>query len=292
MSAHHPTPTPYVGRFAPSPTGPLHFGSLVAAVASYLDARAHHGQWLLRMEDIDTPRCVPGAADAILTTLEAFGFAWDGPVLYQSTRSAHYRAALDSLLARSLAFPCACTRKEIGDQPYPGTCRQGLHGRPARAWRLRVPSEPITFHDRLQGPYTAHLETESGDFVLLRADGLWAYQLAVVVDDHAQGVTHIVRGADLLDSTPRQLYLQTCLGYPHPSYLHVPVATNPQGEKLSKQTFAPALQNQDAPQLLHQALHFLHQPAPLLPLNELWAWAREHWAPHALPPVPSRPLSE
>ncbi len=293
MSAHHsllPQPQ-YIGRFAPSPTGPLHFGSLVAAVASYLDAHAHQGQWLVRMEDVDTPRCVPGAADSILRTLEAFGLHWHGSVLYQSERSAAYQAALDQLIAQGHAFPCACTRKEIGDAPYPGTCREGLHGKAPRAYRLRVNSECISFEDRLQGPYSAHLETECGDFVLLRADGLWAYQLAVVVDDEAQGVTHVVRGADLLDSTPRQIHLQRCLGYRPLSYLHVPVALGQHGEKLSKQTLAPALDNNYAPHLLRQALRFLGQDAPALPLSELWAWAREHWGLDALLRERSRPLS-
>lgn len=293
MSAHHsllPQPQ-YIGRFAPSPTGPLHFGSLVAAVASYLDAHAHQGQWLVRMEDVDTPRCIPGAADSILRTLEAFGLHWHGPVLYQSARGVAYQAALDQLIAQGHAFPCACTRKEVGDAPYPGTCREGLRGKPARAYRLRVNSETIAFEDRLQGPYSANLETECGDFVLLRADGLWAYQLAVVVDDEAQGVTDVVRGADLLDSTPRQIHLQRCLGYRPLRYLHVPVALGEHGEKLSKQTLAPALDNYDAPRLLRQALRFLGQDAPALPLSELWAWARVHWRPDALPRERSRPLS-
>ncbi len=293
MSAHHPLPRPYVGRFAPSPTGPLHFGSLVAAVASYLDAHTHQGQWLIRMEDIDEPRCIPGAGQEILRTLEAFGFQWHGPVIYQSQRHEAYRATLDQLIAQQDAYPCACTRSQIkiiGDGPYPGTCRQGLNGKAPRAWRLRVPNEILEFQDRLQGPYAENLETNCGDFVLLRADGLYAYQLAVVVDDEAQGVTHIVRGADLLDSTPRQILLQRRLGYRQPAYLHVPVAVDRNGDKLSKQTRAPAINGDEAPELLRQALRFLGQPAPQLSLNELWAWAKEHWQLDALPPARSRPL--
>ena len=248
----------YRGRFAPSPTGPLHFGSLVAALASWLDARAHGGVWLVRIEDIDSPRTVPGAAEAILATLERFGFQADEPPVWQSARVNRYRAALDALIAAGHVYPCGCTRKEIADSQvhghrrnttliYPGTCRSGLHGKPARAWRLRVPGdEPpgaavIGFDDRWQGAQSQDLATEVGDFVLLRADGQWAYQLAVVVDDAAQGITHVVRGADLLDSTARQIWLQRCLGVATPAYLHVPVVTNADGDKLSKQTGAQAL---------------------------------------------------
>lgn len=249
---------PYRGRFAPSPTGPLHFGSLVSALASWLDARAHGGTWLVRIEDIDGPRTMPGAAEDILATLDRFGFRADEPPVWQSARVDLYRAALDRLLATGHVYPCGCTRKEIADSQlrahqrnttliYPGTCRDGLHGKPARAWRLRVPDEDppgtatIRFDDRWLGPQSQNLATEVGDFVLLRADGQWAYQLAVVVDDAAQGITHVVRGADLLDSTARQIWLQRCLGVPTPTYLHVPVVTNAEGEKLSKQTGAQAL---------------------------------------------------
>ena len=235
----------YVGRFAPSPTGPLHFGSLVAALASWLDARAAEGRWLVRIEDLDPPRAVPGAADEILRTLDRLGLGWDGPVLYQSRRSASYEAALESLDT----YWCGCTRREIADssigratdgaQIYPGTCRTGLApGKTPRALRLRTGGEEIAFTDRVQGPQRQILEREIGDFVLLRADGQFAYQLAVVVDDAEQGVTDVVRGADLLDSTPRQIFLQRLLGYPMPRYLHVPAAVNQAGEKLSKQTGA------------------------------------------------------
>ena len=245
----------YRGRFAPSPTGPLHFGSLVAALASYLDARAHRGAWLVRIEDIDAPRTVPGAADDILATLARFGMHADEPPEWQSRRIGHYRAALDQLQTDGHVYPCGCTRKEIADSQrrahqrnttliYPGTCRDGLHGKPARAWRLRVPDGDaalIRFDDRWLGPRQQNLATEVGDFVLLRADGQWAYQLAVVVDDAAAGITHVVRGADLLDSTARQIWLQRCLRVPTPAWMHVPVVTNADGEKLSKQNGAEAL---------------------------------------------------
>jgi len=244
---------PYRGRFAPSPTGPLHFGSLVAALASWLDARAHHGAWLVRIEDIDAPRTVPGADQQILATLARFGMTPDEPPEWQSRRNVHYQLAFDQLRDAGLVYPCGCTRREIADSQerthernttlvYPGTCRAGLHGKPVRSWRLRVPDDGdaalIRFADRWQGPQAQNLATEVGDFVLLRADGQWAYQLAVVVDDAAMGITHVVRGADLIDSTARQIYLQRCLGAPTPAWLHVPVVMNADGEKLSKQNGA------------------------------------------------------
>ncbi len=262
----------YVGRFAPSPTGPLHAGSLVAAVASYLDAKAHRGRWLLRIEDIDEARTVPGAAEDIIATLAAFGMQPDGDIVWQSRRKALYEAAFDKLGHH--VFACACTRKEIADSRvalaadgaaiYPGTCRAGLPaGKAARAWRLRVPgseagagdggidgakdgakddaADDIHFHDRWQGDIHENLARSVGDFVLRRADGFWAYQLAVVVDDAEQQVTDVVRGADLLESTARQIYLQRLLQLPTPRYLHVPVVANALGEKLSKQTGATAL---------------------------------------------------
>jgi len=283
----------YRGRFAPSPTGPLHFGSLVAAVGSYLDARAQGGQWLVRMEDVDTPRNVPGAAEDILHTLELFGFAWDGPVLYQSARLEAYRSELERLCRSGLAYGCACSRKEIADSAsrpaidgglvYPGTCRNGLPAdRTARAWRLRVSTEPVGFDDRLQGHVEQQLERDVGDFVLLRADGLFAYQLAVTVDDEFQGITDIVRGADLLASTPRQIWLQRCLGYATPRYAHLPVAANAAGEKLSKQTRAPALDIARAAAELVGALAFLGQAVPAelsrATVNDVWAWAAENWS--------------
>jgi glutamyl-Q tRNA(Asp) synthetase len=285
----------YTGRFAPSPTGPLHFGSLIAAVGSYLDARAHGGQWRLRMEDIDEPRCSQAHADAILRVLEACGFEWDGEVIYQSRRKERYQAALDRLIESRHAYPCACSRSEIADSSitgiegpvYPGTCRGGLHGRTARAWRVRVDSEPVCFEDRLQGEHCQNLETDIGDFVIKRADNYFAYQLAVVVDDQDQGVTHVVRGADLLASTPRQIHLQRLLGYPMPDYLHLPVAVNEAGQKLSKQTLAAPLEADQAGPALVAALRFLGQK----PEDELGrakgaailAWAAENFSPAAMP---------
>jgi glutamyl-Q tRNA(Asp) synthetase len=257
----------YVGRFAPSPTGPLHFGSLVAALASYMEARSAKGKWLLRMEDLDKPREQPGAADAILRTLEALGLHWDGPVEYQSRRTGLYRAALEGLAAHT--YPCGCTRSEIADSAlaidgarvYGGTCRPGLAaGKTARAIRIRAEAE-IRFVDRVQGAQAQRLERDVGDFVLWRADGQFAYQLAVVVDDAQQGVTAVVRGADLLDSTARQIYLQQRLGYPEPRYLHVPVAVNAAGEKLSKQTGAEPVAAARRGEALRRAFAFLGQPA-------------------------------
>lgn len=245
----------YVGRFAPSPTGPLHAGSLVAALASWLDARAHGGRWLLRIEDVDAPRSVAGADALIRAQLSSCGLTWDGEVMVQSTRDAAYAAAFAALRAAGQVYPCACTRREIADSianvrehafgrelVYPGTCRAGLApGRAPRAWRVRVPAGAIGFDDVLAGRRSQDLAREVGDFVLRRADGLWAYQLAVVVDDIAQGVTHVVRGADLIDSTARQLHLIRLLGGTPPEYLHVPVVTSADGEKLSKQTGAAAI---------------------------------------------------
>ena len=255
----------YRGRFAPSPTGPLHMGSLVAAMASYLDAKAHHGQWLVRIEDLDFDRNVVGADQHILASLQRCGMQADETIEWQSHRTHLYQAALDKL--GPFVFPCACSRKEIADsrlraglqdsQIYPGTCRNGLApDRVARSFRLRVPDGEaaiIHFHDRLMGEQSQDLNAEVGDFVLKRADGFWAYQLAVVVDDAAQGITDIVRGEDLLDSTARQIYLQNLLGLPQPRYLHVPVVVNEVGEKLSKQTGAVAFDRGDN-DLLNDAL--------------------------------------
>jgi glutamyl-Q tRNA(Asp) synthetase len=243
----------YRGRFAPSPTGPLHFGSLVAALGSYLDAKAHSGEWLVRIEDIDAPRTVPGAADDILRTLERFGLEWDGPVLYQSSRLEAYQAALEDLRRRDLVFPCGCSRKDVGDR-YPGTCRDGIRGRVDMAsWRFRVPDEIVSFEDRRLGPQHQNVYDYVGDFVLKRADGLFAYQLAVVVDDAYQGITDIVRGEDLLDSTARQLLLQRALGLTQPHYTHLPVVLNEAGQKLSKQTGATALDPDRVAELLTKA---------------------------------------
>lgn len=283
----------YIGRFAPSPSGPLHAGSLVAALASYLDARAHRGTWLLRIEDIDEMRTVPGAVAAIMQALAAFGMQHDGAVLVQSQRKDLYQAACDRLTAH--VYPCGCTRKEIADSRlgiaadgaaiYPGTCRHGIAaGKTARTLRLRVPDagqagETITFDDRWLGPLTQHLATEVGDFVLKRADGYWAYQLAVVVDDADQGVTHIVRGTDLLESTGRQIYLQRLLGLPTPSYMHVPVVLNESGEKLSKQTGAQALDLAHPLDELLRAARFLGLPiADAQSLADFWRLAIAAWA--------------
>lgn len=281
----------YTGRFAPSPTGPLHMGSLVAAMASYLDAKAHDGRWLLRMEDLDFDRNVKGAGQHIIHSLQRCGMHWDGDITWQSQRQHLYEAALKKLGGN--LYPCACSRKEIADsrlrlgeaasQIYPGTCRYGLaHGKIARALRLRVPDCTYEFHDRLVGRQTQNVAREVGDFVLKRADGFWAYQLAVVVDDAGQGISHVVRGADLIDSTARQICLQTLLGLPTPAYLHVPVVTNADGEKLSKQTGALAFDRGDN-DILHEALipaaQFLalYPPASFSNIEEFWQWATLAW---------------
>lgn len=286
----------YRGRFAPSPTGPLHFGSLVAAVASYLEAKVHEGEWLLRIEDLDQPRIMPGAADCIMNRLEAFGFEWDGAVVYQSQRQALYTEAFAKLLLADRLYPCGCTRKEIADSAihgiegaiYPGTCRGGLApGKSARAWRIRAEDRPIGFKDAIQGFVAQNLARDIGDFVLKRADGLYAYQLAVVVDDAEQGITHVVRGADLLDSAPRQIYLQEQLELPLVSYAHIPVAVNADGEKLSKQTLAPEITSEASSNALWKALHFLGQSPPALlrqeALSVVWSWAHSHWSLKKVP---------
>ena len=286
----------YVGRFAPSPSGPLHQGSIIAALACYLDARAHHGRWLVRIEDIDEGRSVAGAAEGILMLLNHLGMQPDGEVVWQSARKHLYEAASQRLAG--IAYPCGCNRREIADSRlglapdgaaiYPGTCRDGLApGRSERSLRVRVPpsdgeADLIEFDDRLAGHVAQRLGTESGDFILKRADGFWAYQLAVVVDDAEQGVTDVVRGADLLDSTPRQIYLQRLLGLPTPRYLHVPVLRNAKGEKLSKQTGALAVdshQEEQAVSMLVASARFLGlelgQPRSL---KEFWRYAVPAWA--------------
>jgi len=295
--------TDYTGRFAPSPTGPLHFGSLVSAVGSYLQARNAGGKWLVRMEDLDLPRVVPGAADDILATLEAFGLYWDGEVLYQSSRFTAYAAALQEL--EDNIYPCGCSRAEILQQTsasgtpaaiYPGTCRNGLPaGKSPRALRVSTQGQHISFQDSVQGVHQQDLEREVGDFVIRRADGLFAYQLAVVVDDAEQGITEVVRGSDLLDSTPRQIFLQQLLGYRSPDYIHLPIVTNTEGQKLSKQTHANALDCNRPLPALWQSLCFLGQqpPAELLEgdLSSLWHWAITHWNVAAIPRVIARPES-
>lgn len=256
----------YRGRFAPSPTGALHAGSLATALASWLDARAHDGTWLVRIEDLDPPRTVAGAAADILATLAAFGLASDEPVVRQSERGDLYAAALARLQAQGLIYGCACSRKDLDDLAaasglragvYPGTCRGGTRGRVPRALRVRVPAEIIEFQDRAAGRFAQLLERDVGDFVVRRADGLWAYQLAVAVDDAEQRITDVVRGADLLDNTPRQIFLQRALGYATPHYLHVPVVTTATGEKLSKQTGAAPLDRDDVPGELERAWQHL-----------------------------------
>jgi len=293
----------YRGRFAPSPTGPLHFGSLVAAVASYLDARSRRGEWLVRIEDLDAPRAVRGAADDILRTLAACGMRWDGTAVHQSTRADAYHAALHRLRARGMIYPCACSRREIADSAlagiegpvYPGTCRNGIAaGKTAHALRVDTRGASIVFDDAVQGPVHQNLDTGVGDFVLYRADGIFAYQLAVVVDDAAQGITDVVRGADLLASTPRQIHLQRLLGYPTPRYGHVAVAVNAQGEKLSKQTRAPAIDAAAPLPALLAALDFLGQQPPRelsgrsatrsdAALSSLWQWAVANWRIERVP---------
>ena len=295
----------YCGRFAPSPTGPLHFGSLLAAAGSWLDARAAGGRWLLRIEDIDPPRESPGAADEILRTLEAFALHWDGPVLYQSRRRDAFDAALTALVEAGWVYPCGCSRKDVaaanaalgrpGAHTYPGTCRSpGRAPRRSRVLRVRTTPEVLGMHDRLQGDFHQQLEREVGDFVVRRREGYIAYQLAVVVDDAAQGVTDVVRGVDLLDSTPRQLWLQQLLGLPAPRYMHLPVIALPGGEKLSKQTGAEALDPRRAGALAWRVLQCLAQAPPAelegAPPGELWTWAAAHWRPQHLAGSRSIPL--
>ena len=296
----------YIGRFAPSPTGPLHAGSLVAALASWLDARAHGGQWLVRIEDVDTPRCIPGADQLILQQLATCGLVPDVPVMWQSQRSDAYQAALDGLIAKGWAYPCGCSRKEIEDSQalmsharerhtaavYPGTCRNGLNGKAARAWRLNVQrvidelqlATPLTWQDRLLGSQQQDVAKEVGDFVLRRADGLWAYQLAVVVDDAAQGITHIVRGADLTDNTARQILLQHALGLATPSYMHTPLVLGENGEKLSKQNGAEALDLSDPLQALNRAAQALKLNPCLTTIDDaLHQWVQASRSPAIVP---------
>ncbi|SEM91940.1 glutamyl-Q tRNA(Asp) synthetase [Pseudomonas sp. ok272] len=281
--------SPYIGRFAPTPSGHLHFGSLVAALASYLDARSVGGRWLLRMEDLDPPREVPGAQTAILKALEAYGFEWDGEMVRQSARHPAYAQVLEQLFNHGLAYACTCSRKQL--EPYhgiyPGLCRNAGHGPEEAAIRLRVPELEYHFIDRVQGQYRQHLAREVGDFVIRRRDGLYAYQLAVVLDDAWQGITDIVRGADLLDSTPRQLYLQELLGLPQPRYLHLPLITQPDGNKLGKSYRSPPLNADQATFMLLRALRALGQ-APGPELNdasavEVLQWGIGHWDATLIP---------
>ena len=282
----------YVGRFAPSPTGPLHFGSLLAAVASYVQAKSRSGWWLLRVEDIDPPRQQEGAIEEILTALERYGFEWDGPVTYQSENAARHHQVVAELRAAGLAYPCSCSRRDLATAKqgplgaiYPGTCRTGCQGDEC-AVRVRTYDAPIEFVDVLQGTQCQRLESESGDFVIRRRDGLIAYHLAVVVDDFDQGISEIIRGIDLLDSTPRQIHLQRLLDYRTPAYLHIPVAENAEGQKLSKLTGAPAIPLDNINRTLVIALEALGQrPPPELAvssLDDIWIWSIKHWQPAVL----------
>lgn len=290
----------YIGRFAPTPSGPLHFGSLLAALASYLDAKANNGQWLVRMDDLDSPRCPPGAASHILKTLERFGFQWDGQVMYQSQRVDAYRDALEKLKQLDRVYTCTCSRKEVQAAStawnvqgiYPQTCRHKKEHDKSKAQQgaLRLKSEvgTILFNDEIQGSQQFLVERDVGDFVLFRADGFFAYHLAVVVDDFAQGVTHIVRGADLLPLTPHHVYLQSLLRCPVPVYSHIPVVVNQHGEKLSKQTLAAAIEPADAYKLVSNALIFLGQNVELQKMQtveDLLQSAVKNWSLTAIPKV-------
>ena len=286
----------YCGRFAPSPTGPLHFGSLVAAVGSYLDAKFNQGKWLVRIEDLDWQRKVPGAAKEILYTLEALGMEWDDTIVYQSQRTKIYQHALHELNQLGMIYPCTCSRKEIADSSilglcgpiYPGTCfKNRLPVNRAHSLRIHTHNNPILFYDILKGDFSQKLNSEVGDFVLRRADGIYAYQLAVVVDDAAQLISHVVRGADLLDSTPRQIFLQQSLGYYTPQYLHLPVVTNASGEKLSKQTHAAPIDLSRALSQLFLAVEFLGQEPPIEIVDgdiaSFWQWAIGNWRIKQIP---------
>ena len=251
----------YVGRFAPSPTGPLHFGSLITAVASYCDARAHNGKWLVRIEDTDIPRIYPGSEEHILRCIDAFQFEADDAIIFQKDRLDLYDAVIDQLNQNHLVYACQCTRKMLGSNHiYAGTCRDLNLPFEQQAIRVKVSDQEICFSDRLQGTHCSNLQQDLGDFVLKRRDGIINYQLAVVVDDYLQGMTHVVRGADLLDNTERQIWLGSILGYPKLEYMHLPLAMNEQGQKLSKQNMAQALDLNRAPELLQQAIRALHQP--------------------------------
>lgn len=291
----------YIGRFAPSPTGPLHFGSLLAALASFLDARSNNGQWLLRIEDLDPPREQEGLKESFPDTLEAFGLYWDGELTLQSERLEHYQDVLQQLIKSRDAYHCSCSRKEIlvrtGTSHYDAHCYLHPPAVPSNcAVRVCCKDSLISFRDIIQGPHAYNLNSSSGDFIVFRRDGLFAYQLAVVVDDMLQGITHVVRGSDLIDETPRQIHLQQLLGYPSPAYAHIPVATNQDGQKLSKQTFAPAIKPEHAVKLTYQALDFLgqHPPTELLDATraEIVDWGIKNWDIHNVPKVPSKPFTQ
>lgn len=295
-------PAPYVGRFAPSPSGPLHFGSLLAAVASYAQAKACNGRWLVRIEDIDPPREQAGADKVILDALEAYGFEWDGPVSYQSQFAARHEELLQGLLDTGKAYRCSCSRRDLADASrgplgaiYPGTCRNGCRPGDA-AIRLRTDDTPVEFTDKLQGPQSQRLESESGDFIIKRRDGLVAYHLAVVADDFDQGITEVVRGIDLLDSTPRHIHLQRMLGFTTPDYLHIPVVENAEGQKLSKLTGAKAIASKETAATLASALNALNQrPPPDLAREDIagiWNWAIANWRTDVLQHCKSIPSDQ
>lgn len=288
------------GRFAPSPTGEPHFGTLLAAVASYVHARATGARWLVRVEDLDQTREVPGAADQMLRTLEKFGLHWDGEIIYQSSRTGAYQELLDSLLERQLAFPCGCSRKDFiagkygPEGPvYPGICRNGIkNSRPVRSYRMKVHSGEICFEDIVQGRLCQNLATEIGDFIIKRADGYFAYQLAAVADDAWQGITQVVRGADLLGSTQRQIFLQQQLGYPTPEYLHIPLILGPDGKKLSKSEHSPPVDTNHPEKIINTALKVLgQQPPDDLTAAELLEWANAQWQAEMIPAVNSLPYA-
>ncbi len=287
----------YIGRFAPSPTGPLHFGSLLAALASFLDAKSNQGLWLLRIEDLDPPREPVGAADEILQQLDKLQLNWDGEVLHQSSRLDAYQQALTQLADQSLCFHCLCTRSQIREMgaAYNGHCRNHTEtpDEPA-AIRIRTASDPISFTDRVFGEISQNIEREVGDFILKRKDGLFAYQLAVVVDDAHQEITHVVRGSDLLESTPRQVYLQKILNLSTPAYCHVPVIVDEHGQKLSKQQFAEPVNSKNGNALIYHALKLLGQnPETGLcqeSVSVILKWAIEHWDIQAVPKLANMPM--
>lgn len=285
------TPQIYKGRFAPSPTGSVHFGTLIAAVGSYLQAKSNHGEWLVRIEDVDTTRRVDGADADILHTLDAFGFEWQGQVIYQSSQTEYYQQALEQLISQSFVFPCLCSRKhlaKVNSMVYPGTCRRRLlPEKKSHALRLRTNNKSICFDDAVMGKQSQNINKQCAEFIIKRRDGLFAYQLAVVVDDALQGISEIVRGADLLDCTARQIYLQQLLGYATPTYCHLPLAIDSDGKKISKSEDAAKVDIKNREKLLYDALQFLGQqpPADLAhsTINDIWLWAVQHWKLQRVP---------